>query len=77
MQNESSELLKVLGRTSLNYYITLCYVNITERGCGKLWLFTRVPEYELVGPGDLELRNIYSRRQCQDECLRNPRGPCR
>ncbi len=42
-----------------------------------MWTFTRVPEHELVGPGDLEIRNIYNRRQCQDECLRGPRGPCR
>lgn len=42
-----------------------------------MWSFTRVPEHELVGPGDLEIRNIYNRRQCQDECLRAPRGPCR
>lgn len=53
------------------------FFNKPERSCGKLWTFTRVPEYELVGPGDLEIRNIYSRRQCQDECLRSPRGPCR
>ncbi|CAG7728314.1 unnamed protein product [Allacma fusca] len=50
---------------------------LKERHCGKMWTFTRVPEHELAGPGDLEIRNIYTRRQCQDECLRGPRGPCR
>ena len=57
--------------------ILLIFVKHLERHCGKLWTFTRVPEYELSGPGDLEIRNVYTRRQCQDECLRGPRGPCR
>ncbi|OXA52939.1 Plasminogen [Folsomia candida] len=58
----------------LTHYEKIC---LRERSCGKMWTFTRVPEHELVGPGDLEIRNIYNRRQCQDECLRAPRGPCR
>ena len=48
-----------------------------ERPCPKAWVFNRVPSYELVGPNSIEVRNVFSRRQCQDECLRASRVVCR
>jgi hypothetical protein len=50
---------------------------VTGRTCPKAWAFTRVPSYELNAPNAIEIRNMFGRRQCQDECLQETRIVCR
>ncbi|XP_059489112.1 uncharacterized protein LOC132204551 isoform X2 [Neocloeon triangulifer] len=58
----------------LGYFQKIC---LRERPCPKAWAFTRVPGFELALKNALEVRNVYSRRQCQDECLRSSNVICR
>ncbi|XP_068082053.1 uncharacterized protein [Anabrus simplex] len=58
----------------LAYFQKIC---LRETPCSKAWAFTRVPSYELVSPNAVEVRNVFNRRQCQDECLRETRLVCR
>ncbi|CAB3367593.1 Hypothetical predicted protein [Cloeon dipterum] len=58
----------------LGYFQKIC---LRERPCPKAWAFTRVPGFELALKNTLEVRNVHSRRQCQDECLRSSNVICR
>ncbi|XP_069693489.1 uncharacterized protein [Periplaneta americana] len=58
----------------LAYFQKIC---LQGRSCGKAWAFTRVPSYELAAPNSIEVRNMFGRRQCQDECLQETRIVCR
>nr|CAD7262146.1 unnamed protein product [Timema shepardi] len=58
----------------LAYFQKIC---LQGRPCAKVWAFTRVPNYEMDVPNMIEVRNMYSRRHCQDECLGESRIVCR
>ena len=48
------------------------------RGCrGRAWAFERRPGRELRGHDDFVLRNVPSRRDCEERCLSETRFVCR
>ncbi|XP_033606986.1 uncharacterized protein LOC111863521 isoform X3 [Cryptotermes secundus] len=58
----------------LAYFQKIC---LQGRICPKAWAFTRVPSYELNAPNAIEIKNMFGRRQCQDQCLQESRIVCR
>ncbi|XP_047103996.1 uncharacterized protein LOC124722900 [Schistocerca piceifrons] len=73
-RSSDSESAPLESAPDLAYFQKIC---LQESACAKAWAFTRVPSYELAAPNTVEVRNIFSRRQCQDECLRETRIICR
>ncbi|XP_034231598.1 uncharacterized protein LOC117639791 [Thrips palmi] len=73
-RSSDAEAAPLAAAPDLAYFQKIC---LQERPCPKAWVFNRVPSYELVGSNSIEVRNIFSRRQCQDECLRSTRVVCR
>ncbi|KAK3908976.1 Protein let-653 [Frankliniella fusca] len=73
-RSSDAEAAPLAAAPDLAYFQKIC---LQERPCPKAWVFNRVPSYELVGTNSIEVRNIFSRRQCQDECLRATRVVCR
>ncbi|PSN46744.1 hypothetical protein C0J52_00892 [Blattella germanica] len=73
-RSADSEGGTLVSAPEVAYFQKIC---LQGRACGKAWAFTRVPSYELATPNSIEVRNLFGRRQCQDECLHETRIICR
>ena len=64
-------------RDGANYYEKICLRGEISACRDKVWAFERVPGFELAGHDHKEYRNVPSRRDCEEYCLRERGFSCR
>jgi hypothetical protein len=64
-------------RDGSNYFEKICLRGEISGCRDKAWAFERMPGWELEGHNTKELKNIPSRRDCEEYCLRERGFPCR